>query len=74
MSSEGFLFLSGGSGGGTVFVPISGLWPRVTAHVRARSRTFAHVRERLFCARCAVPLGLPSRGVAWAHLGGAVPL
>ena len=28
MRSEGFLFLSGGSGGGTVFVPISGLRPR----------------------------------------------
>ena len=52
MRSEGFLFLSGGSGGGTVFVPISGLRPRA----------FASVRERPFCARCAVPLGLASRG------------
>ena len=39
MRSEGFLFLSGGSGGGTVFVPISGLWPRAFASVRERSRT-----------------------------------
>ena len=38
MRSEGFLFLSGGSGGGTVFVPISGL------SVRERPRTTAHVR------------------------------
>ena len=64
MRSEGFLFLSGGSGGGTVFVPISGLRPRA----------FANDRERSFCARCAVPLGLASRGVAWAKLCGAVPL
>ena len=35
MRSEGFLFLSGGAGGGTVFVPI----------LAARSRTFAHVRD-----------------------------
>ena len=54
MRSEGLLFLSGGSGGGTVFVPISGLWPWATASDR----------ERAFCARCAVPLGLASRGVA----------
>ena len=39
MRSEGFLFLSGGSGGGTVFVPISGLWPRALASDRARPRT-----------------------------------
>ena len=64
MRSEGFMFLSGGSGGGTVFVPISGLWPQTTAHDR----------ERSFCARCVVPLGLASRGVAWAELCGAVPL
>ena len=66
MHSDGFLFLSGGSGGGTgtVFVSILGLRPRTTAHVR----------ERPFSARCAVPLGLASRGVAWAKLCGAVPL
>ena len=64
MRSEGFLFLSGGSGGGTVFVPI----------LEMISPTFAHDRERSFCARCAVPLGLASRGVAWAKLCGAVSL
>ena len=73
MRSEGFLFLSGGSGGGTVFISFFGMVPRAFAHVRARSRTFAHVRERSFCARCAVPLGLASKGVAWAELCGAVP-
>ena len=64
MHSEGFLFLSGGAGGRTVFVPISGLRPRTTANDR----------ERPFCARYAVPLGLASRGVAWSKLCGAVPL
>ena len=33
-----FLFLCGGSGGGTVFVPISGLRPRTTANDRKRPR------------------------------------
>ena len=46
MRSEGFLFLSGGSGGGTVFVPILGL----------RSRTFAPF---VLCPmRCALRIGL----------------
>ena len=74
MRSEGFLFLSGGSGGGTVFVPISGLRPRAFASVRERPRAFASIRARPFCARCAVPLGFAWRGVAWAKLCGAVPL
>ena len=47
MRSDGFLLLSGGSGGGTVFVP----------NLEMISRAFAHVRARSFCARCAVPLG-----------------
>ena len=63
MRSEGFLFLSGGSGGGTVFVPI----------FKMMSLTFARVRARPRCARCAVPLGLASTGVAWAELCVAVP-
>ena len=63
MRSEGFLFLSGGSGGGTVFVWILELMWLTFAHVRARSR----------CARCAVPLGLASTGVAWAEQCVAVP-
>ena len=53
MRSEGFLFLSGGSGGGTVFVPISGLWPRTTAQDRARSRAFV-----LCPMRCALRIRL----------------
>ena len=62
MRSEGFLFLSGGSGGGTVFVPISGLFPRAFASVRERSRAFASVRARTFVLcpmRCALRIGLP---------------
>ena len=63
MRSDGFLFLSGGSGGGTVFVLILGMRPS----------TFAHDRARSFCARCAVPLGLAWTGVAWEELCVAVP-
>ena len=59
MRSEGFLFLSGGSGGGTVFVPISGLWPRP---VRERPRTFV-----LCPMRCALRIGLEG-----GRLGGAL--
>ena len=43
MRGEGVLFLAGGSGGGTVFVPILGMCPR--SFDRARSRMFAHVRD-----------------------------
>ena len=53
MRSEGFLFLSGGSGAGTVFVPISGLWPRTTANDRERSRTTV-----LCPTRCALRIRL----------------
>ena len=53
MRSEGFLFLSGGSGGGTVFVPISGLRPRTTANDRKR------LRATVLCPmRCALRIGL----------------
>ena len=47
MRSEGFLFVTGGSGGGTVFVPILEVISRTTAHVhvRAPSRSFARVRD-----------------------------
>ena len=61
MRSEGFLFLSGGSGGGTVFVPISGLWPSTTAHDRARLLPFV-----LCPMRCALRIGLEG-----GRLGGA---
>ena len=62
MRSEGFLFLSGGSGGGTVFVPISGLWPRAFASFRERPRTFV-----LCPMRCALRIGLEG-----GRLGGAL--
>ena len=58
MRSEGFLFLSGGSGGGTVSF-------RFWDCRRERLRAFAHDRV----VRCAVPLGLASRG---GRLGGAL--
>ena len=38
MRSEGFLFLSWGSGGGTVFVPILGMRPFTVVHARSRLR------------------------------------
>ena len=63
MRSEGFLFLTGGFGGGTVFVPI----------LEMISRAFVHVRARSFCARCAVPLGLACIGAAWWQCHLAVP-
>ena len=64
MRSEGFLFLTGGSGGGTVFVPILEMISGAPAHVRARS----------FCARCAVPLGFACIRAVWWECDGAVPL
>ena len=57
MRTERFLFLSGGSAGGTVLVATVELISRTTAHVRARPRY----------ARCAVPFGL-----GWGRLGGAL--
>ena len=76
-SEGGCLFLSGGSGVGTVFVSSLGMIPSTPAHVRARS----------FCARCAVPQDWPVSGLFggsvtslchgdwwWAcRVGGAVP-
>ena len=49
MRCEGFLCLSGGLGGG----PCS---PRLSFHVRSRSRKIAHARRRSRGARCAVLL------------------
>ena len=57
MRSEGFLFLFGGFGGGTVFVPISGLWPRTIE----RPRTF------VLCPMYALRIGLEG-----GRLGGAL--
>ena len=62
MRSEGFLFLTGGSGGGTVFVSILGMRPRAFASDRARSRTFA-----VCPMRCALRIGLDG-----GRLGGAL--
>ena len=53
MRSEGFLFLSGGSWGGTVFVPILEMISRAFASDRARPRTFV-----LCPMRCALRIGL----------------
>ena len=63
MHSDGFLFLSGGSGGGTVFVSVLEMVPRTPASDRARSR----------CARCAVPVGLACVGTVWWQCHLAVP-
>ena len=57
MRSEGFLFLTGGSGGGTVFVSILGMRPRAFA---------------VCPMRCAL-IGLAWTGVAWAEPCVAVP-
>ena len=53
MRSEGFLFLSGGSGGGTVFVAFWGMVSQTTASVRERSRATV-----LCPMRCALRIGL----------------
>ena len=66
MRSKGFLILGGLGAGPCSF--------RFWDCGRERPRTTASVRARPFCAPCAVPLGLASRGVAWAELCGAAPL
>ena len=53
MCSEGFLFSSGGSGGGTVFVSILEMISHTTAHDRECSRAFV-----LCPMRCALRIGL----------------
>ena len=55
-----------------VLVFVWGVWGR--DRVRCDfGNDIASDRARSFCARCAVPLGLASRGVVWAEVCGAVP-
>ena len=63
MRSEWFLVFEWGSGGGTVFVPVSGMRAFTVVHARSRSRG----------ARCAVPLGLAWMGVVRTEICAAVP-